>query len=289
MAPDSDHRRDVVRYYEDTGLDYGEWSPEYNMHFGYWRWPANPFRREPMLDEMNQRVFTELRLSDDDALVVDLGCGLAAPSRAFARRFPEKRVCGVTIVPWQVEKADQLNRTAGLDERIAILLGDYLRLPMDDGCVDGVYALESSCHCEGLDKRPFVKEMMRILKPGRRFVVVDGFVEREPETFGPLLRRCYAAICKGWALPTFPHLDRFLQALRAEGAGEIEVRDYSFRIAPSVLHAPWTVAKFLVKTLARGERLNPVRVGHLKACLLGLVLGLARHRFAYCLVTGSKR
>ena len=288
MSPEQNHLREVVRYYEDTGLDYAEWSPEYNMHFGYYRFPMNPFRREPMLDEMNQRVFAELHLKDDDALVVDLGCGLAAPSRAFARRFPEKRVCGVTIVPWQVEKADQLNRSAGLDSTIEIVLGDYLRLPMEDDSADGVYALESCCHCEGLDKRPFVKEMMRILKPGRRFVVVDGFVKREPQTFGPLLRRCYAEICKGWALSTFPHLALFVQALRDEGARDLEVRDFSFRIAPSVLHAPWTVAKFLVKTLRRGEKLNPVRVGHLKACLLGLVLGLARHRFAYCLVAGVK-
>ena len=289
MTRPLDHRQEVVRYYEDTGLDYGEWSREYNMHFGYWRPTMSPFSREPMLDEMNQRVFAELRLTDADTLVYDLGCGLAAPSRAFARRFPQKRVCGVTIVPWQAQKGARLNRDAGHDRTIEIVVGDYLRLPMGDASADGVYALESCCHCEGLDKQPFVKEMMRVLKPGRRFVVVDGFVKREPEQFGRLLRRCYAEICKGWALPTFPHLGMFLERLRDFGAGDVEVRDFSYRVAPSVLHAPWTVAKFLTKTLARREKLNPVRVGHLKACLLGLVLGLARHRFAYCLVTGTKQ
>jgi MPBQ/MSBQ methyltransferase len=289
VPAEANHRREVVRYYEDTGLDYAAWSREYNMHFGYWRWPMSPLRREPMLDLMNQQVFDELRLGDEDTVVYDLGCGLAAPCRAFARRFPGKRVCGVTIVRWQVETAQRLNRAAALDAAIDVVLGDYTRLPMAGDCADGVYALESACHCEGLDKRPFVKEMMRVLKPGRRFVVVDGFVKREPETFGPLLRRCYAGICKGWALPTFPHLGRFLEALEECGGDDLVIRDCSLRIAPSVLHAPWTVAAFLARALARREKLNPVRVGHLKACLLGLVLGLAHHRFAYCLVAGVKK
>ena len=288
MAPTSDQRQEVVRYYEDTGLDYAEWSREYNMHFGYYRLPMNPFRREPMLDEMNQRVFAELALTGEDGLVYDLGCGMAAPCRAFVRRFPEKRVCGVTIVRWQAERACRLNEAAGLGSSIEIVLGDYRQLPMSDASADGVYALESCCHCEGLDKRPFVKEMMRVLKPGRRFVVVDGFLKREPETFGPLLGRCYREICKGWALPSFPHLGSFVHAIREMGGREVEVRDFSYRVAPSVLHAPWTVAAFLAKTLRRGEKLNRVRIGHLKACLLGLILGLARHRFAYCLVTGVK-
>lgn len=37
------HKQEVVTYYEDTGLDYGEWSKEFNMHFGYYKWGMNPF------------------------------------------------------------------------------------------------------------------------------------------------------------------------------------------------------------------------------------------------------
>src|SRR5258706_2869305 len=114
MDQTNNHKQEVLAYYQDTGLDYGEWSRQFNMHFGYYRFPMNPFRREPMLDEMNQRVLAELHLKDDDALVVDLGCGLAAPSRPVARRVPAKHVCGVTMSPWQVEQADKLYHAAGL-------------------------------------------------------------------------------------------------------------------------------------------------------------------------------
>jgi MPBQ/MSBQ methyltransferase len=282
------HRAEVVTYYEDTGLDYGEWSREFNMHFGYYRFPMNPFKREPMLDAMNQQVFDHLQLTAGDKLVYDLGCGLAAPCRAFARRFPGKKVKGVTIVKWQIEKACTLNKAALLDDSIEMVLGDYTKLPFEDNSADGVYALESACHCEGIDKADFVKEMMRVLKPGKRFVIVDGFIKKDPSKFSSLLRYCYLEICKGWALPSFPQLDLLCNVIKDNGGTQLKIKDFSFHVAPSVMHAPSTVIYFLIKKMLQGEKLNRVRLDHLKACLLGLVLGMHRHRFSYCLVTGIK-
>lgn len=56
----------VLRYYLDTGLDYGEWSREFNMYFGYYRFGMNPFRRDRMLDEMNQQVSSVPKTSTQD-------------------------------------------------------------------------------------------------------------------------------------------------------------------------------------------------------------------------------
>ncbi len=279
----------VVTYYEDTGLDYGKWSKEFNMHFGYWKCCMNPFRREPMLDEMNQQVFKHLQLSDEDKIIYDLGCGLAAPSRSFARKFPDKKIKGITIVKWQVDKAQELNLAAGLDSSIELVLGDYTKLPFENNSADAVYALESCCHAEGLDKAEFVKEMMRVLKPGKRFVIVDGFIKKEPESFNWFLKYCYNEIIKGWALPSFPLVSKFVEAIENFGGSGIEVNDYSFRVAPSVMHSPFAVVNFLIKKMMQGEKLNAVRLGHLKSCLLGLVLGMHMHRFSYCMVSGYKK
>src|SRR5687767_7725690 len=105
MDQTNEHRQEVVSYYVDTGLDYGEWSRQYNMHFGYYLFPMNPFKREPMLEEMNQQVFNHLQLNDSDQLIYDLGCGLGAPCRSLSKKFPDKKIKGITIVPWQIEKA----------------------------------------------------------------------------------------------------------------------------------------------------------------------------------------
>src|SRR6185295_14166631 len=99
-------RQEILSYY--TGLDYSEWSPECNMHFGYYRFPLNPLQREKMIEEMNVQVFKHLGLKSDDKLVYDLGCGFAAACRSFVERFPDKKVKGVTIVPWQVSRASEL-------------------------------------------------------------------------------------------------------------------------------------------------------------------------------------
>jgi MPBQ/MSBQ methyltransferase len=49
------------RYYEEAGPDYAAWSAAFNMHFGFFRWGMNPFRREAMLEEMNRQVFDRLQ------------------------------------------------------------------------------------------------------------------------------------------------------------------------------------------------------------------------------------
>jgi len=283
------HTKEVVTYYEDTGLDYGHWSRELNMHFGYYRLWMNPFSREPMLEAMNQKVIELLDLTEEDDLVYDLGCGLAAPCRSFARKYPAKKIKGVTIVEWQIKKAIEMNTAAGLNGNIEMILGDYTDLPFEDNSADAVYALESCCHTEELDKLAFVKEMMRVLKPGKRFVIVDGFVKRDPKTFRGLLKYCYNEICKGWALPSFPHVEMLSRAIKNEGGANIEVKDFSFRIAPSALHSPFSVTTFLIKKLFQGEKLNAVRLGHLKSCFLGLLLGLFRGSFAYTMITGIKK
>jgi hypothetical protein len=46
----------LIAYYEEAGPDFGQWSAGFNMHFGFYRPGMNPFRREPMLNELNRQV-----------------------------------------------------------------------------------------------------------------------------------------------------------------------------------------------------------------------------------------
>ncbi len=259
------------------------------MHFGYYRFPMNPFSREPMLEAMNRFVISNLKLGVGDNMVYDLGCGLAAPSRSFARVYPEKQIKGVTIVEWQIRKAHELNIKKGLDGNIELILGDYTNLPFEDNSADAAYALESACHCPGEDKAAFIKEMMRVLKPGKNFVIADGFIKRPGSKFRGLLKYCYHEICKGWALPSFPNASGVVNQLKLNGAENIKVTDLSYRVAPSVMHAPFTVVSFVLKKVFEGEKLNSVRIGHLKACFLGLLMGMYRGSFSYIMITGNKR
>src|SRR6187549_3010152 len=103
---DSGPSINLETYYTEAGMDYRAWSRAFNMHFGYWRWPRNPFALEAMLEEMSRQVFRRLAPADGDRLL-DLGCGVGAPARALIARH-SVAVTAVTRVPWQIAMAHNL-------------------------------------------------------------------------------------------------------------------------------------------------------------------------------------
>jgi len=95
----------LEQYYSEAGPDYAAWSREFNMHFGYYRAGVNLLRRETMLEQMNAEVLARLKVEGiAEPQLLDLGCGLGATLRSFARRLPKAWLLGITRVPWQVER-----------------------------------------------------------------------------------------------------------------------------------------------------------------------------------------
>ena len=132
----------VQSHFTEAGLDYEYWSPVFNMHFGYWKWGANPFGREAMLRELNRQVGKRLSISGASPKILDMGCGVGAPVRDMARLYPTASVTGVTIVPWQIQKATELTGD-DLMERISFLEADFTDVPLESGSQDAVFAMAS--------------------------------------------------------------------------------------------------------------------------------------------------
>jgi len=280
----------VVDYYERVGPDYRAWSPRFNMHFGYYRRGMNPLRLEPMLTAMNDEVLRGLAIpAGQPAQVLDLGCGMGATARQLARRVPGLTVTGLTIVPAQVREGQRLCAAEGLGERVRLIHADYTAIPLPDHSVDYAYAIESVCHARGPDKAAFVRELCRVLRPGGRFVIADGFMKHDRPLPG-WLERVRARVCEGWAIEVFPELAALTGRLREGGVQALEVRDISWQIAPSVVHVPRVALGFLIAELRAtgGLRLGPLRRGNVVAPLLGIVLGLARSHFGYHLISGRR-
>lgn len=285
-------RADVVRYYTEATADYRAWSRELHMHFGYYRGGANPFAREAMLREMTWQVLARLGLDlAAPQRLIDLGCGLAGSARIAARRYPRLDLLGLTLVPWQVTEARRLVAAAGVGDRVRIEEADFTATGLPAAGFDGAWAIESACHDTGDAKAGFIREAARLLRPGARLVVADGFLigAGGAGSMSPPLRAIYRRICRHWALESFARLDAFVAALRGNGFEEVVVDDISFRIAPSVGHIPWVTAKFLAGELVRERlRMSGVRWGHVLACVLAPLLGMARHRFRYCIVSARR-
>lgn len=277
---------DIIGFYTATDADYGEWSADFNMHFGYYERGLGLFDREAMLERMNVKVHERLALGSGAARVADLGCGTGASARSLVRRRPDSRVSAVTVVPAQIARGEALNARAQIGDAVRFVLRDYVDSGLPGAAYDGVYAIESACHAPGTDKRALVEEAFRLLKPGARLVVADCFVIRQ----GPLsslVRAAYRVWCDCWAIPDMAHLDAIREALEGVGFVDIECEDISLRIAPTVAHIPWVAMRFLVTELWRG-RLSPWRRRHVAASLLSIVLGLCRGSFGYYLVTARK-
>jgi len=279
----------LVRYYSEAGPDYRAWSRRFNMHFGYFRWGVNPFRLESMLDQMNREVLQRLRIAaEQSSQLFDMGCGLGTTARYAARQSPNWLVSGVTIVPWQIEEARRMTADAALDAQVAFLQADYRSTPFADATFDGGYAIESTCYAEGLSKETVIREAARVLKPGARMVFADGFLKRG-RRMNPLLDWCYRTICRCWSLDTFADIREFTTCLNNSGFDEVEVEEISWRIAPSVLYVPWVTLRFLVSELFSSQPMTRERWNNVIAPCLGMVVGLARLKYGYYLVTARKK
>lgn len=278
----------LEQYYSEAGPDYAAWSREFNMHFGYYRAGLNPLRREGMLEQMNAEVLARLR-TDGMAgpQLLDLGCGLAATLRSFARRLPRSTLLGLTRVPWQVEHARTLNQAAGYGDRIHILEADYEEIPLPSSACDGVLALESSCHAHGGDKGVLLKEAHRVLRAGGRLVVADAFLSGRFVT--ALQQRIYRKLCECWVIEDVAQLQLFFARLVKLGFREIRVEHLQMRVAPSVAHVPWVTLKFLVIDVVFGERaMTRARWNNVLAPLLLPLVSAPLGPMSYCMITATK-
>jgi len=279
----------AVEYYSSAGPDFAMWSRKFNMHFGYYEQGMNPLRLEPMLERMNARVTDELGLpSQGSKLLLDMGCGLGATARYIARNYQDSFINCVTCVPWQIEHGRELTAEVNLHRKVVFFLADFADTPFSDGLFDGLYAIESSRYARGSDKGEFLKEAFRLLKPGSRIALTDGFL-KDAANIDPLTQLLYAKSCEAWAIDEFADIDVFAAMMDEAGFEDIRIEELSWKIAPSVAHVPVTALKFLYKALVEDRNsLRGSRLGHLTAPIYGALLGLRRNRFGYFLVSARK-
>ncbi|QJR16016.1 SAM-dependent methyltransferase [Usitatibacter palustris] len=279
----------IRSYFAETVDDYFVWSRGHNMHFGYYEWGMNPFDREAMVEKMNTVAIDALSLDDaTEPRVADLGCGSGATARALVRRHPHAGVIGITLVHEQIDLGCRLNREAGLHRRIGYLLGDFADTGLASRSHDAAVAIESLCYGAGDDKVTALREAWRVLKPGGKLVVIDGFLRRNEEPSG-LFGAIYRPWCRGWSIPGLARIDAFTTALERVGFEEVKARDIFWRVAISAAHIPWVATKHTITEWRRhGGNLSSWRWGHIAASWLSVALGLARHAFGYYVVTARK-
>ncbi len=104
---------------------------------------------------------------------LDIGCGTGTLARLLAGSSLPVRVTGLDYAPSMVRVAGEKAIEAGTADRCAFVPGDGEHLPFADASFDLVMCSHSFHHYPHQPEA--IMEMRRVLRPGGRLIVVDGF------------------------------------------------------------------------------------------------------------------
>jgi len=218
----------VINYYDSCESDYRLfWNLDrsHALHAGYW--DETTFSLADALERENEVLAAIADIKPTDC-VLDAGCGIGGSALYLSKRIG-CFVVGITLSKNQVDKATALANKAHLSNPPAYFVMDYTRTNFGDACFDVVWGLESVCHA--YDKKDFLKEAYRLLKPGGRLIVADGFEARAMETEQERKQMSYWV--QGWGAESLESKDKFLQDLKDIGFENTVCRNATENAMPS--------------------------------------------------------
>jgi len=251
------NRNVVINWYES------HWEPGFvrwwkgyetlGLHDGLYEKGTKNFA-EALLN-MNDLVGRLLELENKKTVkILDAGCGVGGTSIYLGNKFKNAHFTGITISPKQIEWATQFANERNFNNNTTFLLKNYMETGFPNEYFNGVFALESMDYAP--NKRDFLKEINRVLKPGGKLIIIDPFIIKKIKN--PIMEKIYNLYYEGRGAPIFTVFDDFKSYLELEGFYNIKVRDLSKNIIRSecrsfILSIPFVVS-VLLKRLTKGKK-----------------------------------
>lgn len=156
----------ILEYYWGEHIHLGYYSKE-EMEAGYKKKDFIQAKYD-FVDEMMKLGGIDQDIGKE-VKVLDVGCGVGGTSRYLAKNLgPKAEVTGITLSPNQVARAEELAVEQNVpNAKFAVM--NALEMDFPDNSFDIVWACESGEHMP--DKKKYIEEMMRVLKPGGKFVM----------------------------------------------------------------------------------------------------------------------
>jgi len=208
-------------YYDSPDADsfyFTIWGGE-DIHIGMYKDDNEPI--VPASHRNDETLASMLEGVDKNAVVLDIGAGYGGAARHLARTRGCRVIC-VNISETQNRLNRELNKKAGLEDRIEVLYGDFEAIPVDDDSIDVVWSQDAILHS---GNRPRVlDEVKRVLKSGGQFILTDPMQADDcPEgVLQPILDRIHLE-----TLGSFGFYDR---ELKARGFEKLDVREMTHQL-----------------------------------------------------------
>jgi tocopherol O-methyltransferase len=213
----------INRYYDECYLYYKIfWRSHKNfcLHYGY---HDNGQGHGRAVVRMNEVLADKAGITSKNR-VLDVGCGVGGSALWLGRNIGCE-VVGIDVNRNFIEIAQREAKKRNLSGTVSFREMDFCRTSFGENAFDVVWAVESSCHAS--DKLSFLKEMGRILRPGGRVIIADGYKTAESSEFGDYL--------SGWAVPGIPTIAEFTDYLVKAGFQNVVCDDVSDKVMPSSL------------------------------------------------------
>jgi sterol 24-C-methyltransferase len=208
----------LVNDYYDLATEFYEWGWGTSFHFADRR-KGESFQQSILRHE----YYLAGRLGvNKGSLLLDCGCGIGGPARNMAK-FSEANIKAITINQFQVDRGNAICKRDGLDDKVQLVQGDFMKLPFPDNHFDGVYAIESTCHAP--DRSKVYSEILRVLKPGGIFACYEWCLTDDYDENNEHHRKIKLDIMLGDGLPDLVHTSVCTAALGEAGFELIETRD----------------------------------------------------------------
>lgn len=180
---------------------------------------------------MQDLVAEKLKLSSSDQ-VLDAVCGQGVVSTFLAKNY-DCNVEGITVVPFEVEKANSRAIEWNVSEKVNYSLMDYSNTEFPDDYFDCIYTTETLSH--SIDIRKTLNEFFRILKKGGRVAFFEYTLSND-EDFSKSELRIMKKVANGSAmvgLKDFRHTE-FQNILSGAGFTNVIVDNISENTLPSL-------------------------------------------------------
>lgn len=182
-------RQRVENHYDSLALLYrAVWGE--HIHHGLWVHASDsPRRAQVQLVEYLARR-AQVRANER---VLDVGCGYGAPARWLVKNF-DCSVAGVTIS--QAQARFSKRSSASGKARFSVLRADAASLPFADAAFGLIWVIECIEHL--VDKRQFIQESARLLRPGGRLALCTW----QRGTDVPATDRLVRSVCESFLCPS---------------------------------------------------------------------------------------